>query len=90
MARKSVVHDRNHQKMKLNFDYFAKVKYDMEFDAVVKIVYSMKKYARKKIRRREELAAKKAAAKGKKKGLQRRATVGPEKLQPLGGATKTA
>tara|TARA_B110000285_G_C14907006_1_gene506041 strand:+ start:574 stop:771 length:198 start_codon:yes stop_codon:yes gene_type:complete len=64
--------------MKLNFEYFAKVKYDMEFDAVVKIVYNMKKYTRKVIRRREELKAKKAAAKGKKKpGMKRRATVGP-------------
>ena len=45
----------------------------------------MKKYARKMIRKREELKAKKAAAKGKgkKKGLARRATVGPDALKPL-------
>ena len=53
--------------MNLNFQYFEKIKYEMEFDAIVKIVYAMKKYTRKTIRRREELKAKKAAAKGKKK-----------------------
>lgn len=54
--------------MNLHFQYFERVKYEMEFDAIIKIIYAMKKYTRKKIRRREELAAKKAAAKAKKKG----------------------
>lgn len=76
LDRKKILSARNHQKMNLHFQYFEKVKYKMEFDAVIKIVYNMKKYARKKIRRREELAAKKAAAKGKKKNsFQRKATM---------------
>jgi hypothetical protein len=47
--------------MELNFEFFGKIKYDMEFDAVVKIAYSMKKFARKMSRRRAEKAAKLAA-----------------------------
>ena len=64
--------------MELNFIYFEKVKYELEYDAVVKIVYHMKKYTKKMVRRRAELAAKKAAAKGKKKGFVRRGTVAPK------------
>lgn len=53
--------------MELTFAYFEKIKREMEFDAIIKIIYRMKKYAKKKIRRREELAAKKAAAAKKNK-----------------------
>ena len=59
--------------MELNFQYFEKVKYEMEYDAVVKIAFAMKKNARARVRRREELAAKKAANQKGKKGYNTRA-----------------
>ena len=58
----------------------------MEKDAIIKIIYQMKKYAKKKIEKRAKLAAKKAEAakKNKKFGTRNRSnTVKMEKPQPL-------
>ena len=46
--------------MNLNFAYFERKKFLMEKDAIIKIIYQMKKYAKKKIEKRAKLAAKKA------------------------------
>ena len=53
------------EEMKRNqvFDYFAKIKYDMEHDAIVKIKYQMKKFLLKMNRKRLEAEFKKASKK---------------------------
>ena len=48
--------------MYLNFKYFERKKFLLQKDAIIKIIYHMKKYAKKKREKREKLAAKKAEA----------------------------
>ena len=49
--------------MRLTFTYFENIKNKMEQDAIVRIIYHMKKYTKKRKAKRK---AKKGAGKGKK------------------------
>ena len=51
--------------MELNFEYFERIKNQMERDAIIKITYAMKKFARKRRIKRMEAEARKLAAKTK-------------------------
>ena len=66
IARKKVLVDRNHQKMELAFEFFDKIKFKMEEDAVYRIVYQFRKYCKVKRRERMEAEARKLASKSGK------------------------
>lgn len=67
LDRKKILADRNQQKMELNFEYFDKIRHEMQFDAVIKIGYQYKRYQAKKRKKRMDAEARKLAAKGKNK-----------------------
>ena len=55
-------------KIEITYQYFVKMKRDMETDAVIKIVYRMRKYHKKMAAKKKKAADKKKAEAAKKKG----------------------
>ena len=53
--------------MELTFEYFDKIRHEMQFDAVIKIGYRYSKYAKRKRIKAMEAEARKLAAKTKNK-----------------------
>ena len=49
--------------MELTFEFFDRIKADMQKDAIIKIIYRMKKHSKKMRKKRMDAEAKKLAAK---------------------------
>mmetsp|Transcript_15433 Transcript_15433/g.23737 ORF Transcript_15433/g.23737 Transcript_15433/m.23737 type:complete len:265 (+) Transcript_15433:891-1685(+) len=66
VTRRGLASERNHQKMELTFEYFEQIKRKMEEDAILKILFRLKKFSRAKRLKRLSFMQEKQNAKGKK------------------------
>ena len=64
--RRQLLLERNQQKMNLNYEYFSNIKKQIEDDAILKVMFFIRKLSRKKKLKRMSFMQEKHNAKGKK------------------------